>query len=116
MEKQLGWAHKLGEIEPLGISKVGQIELVRLMESQIWHQPAGSMGGRGFRKGTMASAQLDARHFSFSLYTFGAFQAATPVLELRRTESKCESLCGFFKRNCLGLQNFLSPTNSRWFL
>ena len=35
MEKQLGWAHKLGEAEPLGISKVGQTALARLMESQI---------------------------------------------------------------------------------
>ena len=33
MEKQLGWAHKLGGIESLGISKVGQTMLARLMES-----------------------------------------------------------------------------------
>ena len=38
MEKQPGWVHKLGEAEPLGISKVGQTVLVTLMESQIWHQ------------------------------------------------------------------------------
>ena len=25
-------------------------------------------------------------------------------------------MCGFFKRNCLGLQHFLTPTNSCWFL
>ena len=42
----------------------------------------------GFRKGTMASACLDARHFSFSLYTTGAFQAATLLLELRGSESE----------------------------
>ena len=29
------------------------------------------------------STRLDARHFSFSLYTTGVFHAATPVLELR---------------------------------
>ena len=57
-----------------------------LMEFQIWHQPTSSVGG-GLSKGTMASVHLDARHFSFSLYTTGAFQAATPVLELRGNES-----------------------------
>ena len=72
----------LGGLEFLGISKVGQRILARLTESQIWHQLASSVGG-GFTKGTMASARLDARHFSFSLSTTGAFQAATPVLEFR---------------------------------
>ena len=57
MEKQLGWALKLCGMESLGISKVGQTVLTRLMESQIWHQPAGSVQG-GFRKGTMASVRL----------------------------------------------------------
>ena len=87
MEKQLGWAHKLGGMEPLRISKVGHTVLVaRLMESPTWHQSTCSVGG-GLSKGTMASAHPDARHFSFSLYTTGAFQAAIPVLELRGSES-----------------------------
>ena len=81
------WAHKLDGAESLGISKVGQIALARLMESQIWHQLSGSIGG-GFRKGTMDSAHLDARHFSFFLYATGAFQAATLVLEPRGSESE----------------------------
>ena len=63
MEKQLGWAHKLGGTESLGISNAGQTLLARLMESQIWRQLAGSVGG-GFRKGTMASVPLEVRHFS----------------------------------------------------
>ena len=63
--------------ESLGISKVGQIVLAMLMESQIWHKLAGSVG-KGFRKRTMPFAHLDGRHFSFSLYATGAFQAATP--------------------------------------
>ena len=87
MEKQLGWAYKLGGLEFLGISKEGQTMVAMLMESQIWHQLAGSVGG-GFRKGTMSSACLDARHFSFSLYTTGAFQTATLLLELRRSKSE----------------------------
>ena len=67
VEKQLGWAHKLRGEESPGISKEGQTLLARLMESQIWHQLAGSVG-EGFRKGTVVFAHLDARHFSFSLY------------------------------------------------
>ena len=53
MEKQFGWAHKLGGTESLGISKMGQIVLARLMESQIWHQLAGSVAlcGEGSEKG-----------------------------------------------------------------
>ena len=87
MEKQLGWAHKLGGTESLGISNAGQTLLARLMESQIWHQLATSVWG-GFRKGTMASARPDARHFSSSLYATVAFRAAPLVLELRQSESK----------------------------
>ena len=73
--------------QSLGILKVGQTVLAKLMESQMWHQLASSVGG-GFRKGTIASVLLYARHSSFSLYTTGALQAATPVLELRGSESE----------------------------
>ena len=72
----------MGGAETLGISKVGQKVLARLMESQIWHKLEGSVGGR-FSKGTKTSACLDARNFSFSLYPTGAFQAANLVLELK---------------------------------
>ena len=44
MEKQLGWASKLGGVESLGISRAEQTVLARLMESQIWHQFVGSVG------------------------------------------------------------------------
>ena len=71
----------------LGISKLDQTVLARLMESQIWHQLAGSVWG-GFRKGTMTSAHLDDRHFSSSLYATSSFQAATMLLELRESESE----------------------------
>ena len=67
----------LGGAESLATSKAGQIVSARMMESQILHQLAGSVGG-GFSKGTMASACLDARHFSFSHYATGAFSAAAP--------------------------------------
>ena len=87
MEKQLGRVCNLGGAESLGISKGGQTVVARLMESQISHELGGSVA-RGFRQGTMASAHLDARHFSFSPCATGAFQAATPVLELRGSESE----------------------------
>ena len=53
MEKQLGWAHKSGGVESLGIFRVDQTVLTRLMESQIWHQLASSVAlwGEGSEKG-----------------------------------------------------------------
>ena len=44
MEKVLGWGSMLCGAESLGISKVSHIVLARLMESQIWHQLASSVG------------------------------------------------------------------------
>ena len=77
----------LGRAQSLGFFKEGQTVLARLIESQIWHQLAKDLE-EGLIKGTMASAHLDARHFSFSLYAAGAFQSATLVLELSRSESE----------------------------
>ena len=48
MEKQLWWASKLGGAESLGISKAGLTVLARLIESQIWHQSAGSVAQSGW--------------------------------------------------------------------
>ena len=44
--------------------------------------------GGGVNKGTMSSVPPDAKHFGPSLYTTGALQAATLVLELRGNESE----------------------------
>ena len=87
MENQLWWGHKSGRAESLVIFKAGQTVSAGLMESQIWHQLASSVEGR-FRKETMVSVHLDVRHFSFSLYTTGIFQAATPMLELQKSLSR----------------------------
>ena len=67
------------------------------------------MTSAAFLSGSQLSSSscLDARHLTSSLYATGAFQTATLVLELRRSE--CKSVCGFFKRNCLGLQKFFPP-------
>ena len=69
MEKQLGWVSKLGGVESLWISNIGQTVLARFIESHIWHQLAGSValqGAQGLRKWTMASCRPDARHLSLS--------------------------------------------------
>ena len=91
MEKQLGWDCKLVGVEPLWITKVGPTVLARLMESQIWHQPTSCVWGE-LSKESVASAHPDATHFSFSLHTTGALQAATPVFELRGSKSEQGSL------------------------
>ena len=53
MEKQLGWAGNLGGAESLGISRARQRVLARLVGSQIWHLPVGSVAlvGEGSEKG-----------------------------------------------------------------
>ena len=53
MEKHLGCPCKLGGVESLGISKVGQTVLARLLESQIWLQLASSVAvwGEVLKKG-----------------------------------------------------------------
>ena len=50
MEKQHGWAGKLGGAVSQGISRAGQTVLARLMESQIWHQLSAPWG-EGLEKG-----------------------------------------------------------------
>ena len=64
MEKQLVWSHKLGGAEALGISKMGQTVLARLMESQILHHPTGSVG-EGLMKGIMTSGHLQCQTLQF---------------------------------------------------
>ena len=102
--------------QSLGISKAGQTVLARLMETQIWHQLTHSVGGR-FRKRTLPSACFDARHFNFSLYTTGAFQAATLVLELRGSEYEKVGLCvGFLRRTAWCSRSFFHWLTPCWFL
>ena len=113
-KSNFGWADKLGGVASLGISKVGQTVLAKLMESQIWYQLASSLGV-GFRKGTMASAHLDARHFSSSLYATGAFESVTPVLELRG-ECICVSVCvGSLRVTAWSSRSFFHRLNPCWF-
>ena len=114
MEKQLGWAHKLGGSVSLGIFREEQKVLARLMESQIWHLPTSSVALPTFlsdRKPSPSSL-LDVSHFSSSLcVSLVPFK----LLSLScRSEgvSLSKSMCGFFKRNYLGLQQFLPLAQS----
>ena len=92
----------MGGMELYRISEVGQTVFTRLIEFQIWHSPAsfvalwGESSGKGqwplptllSGRKLSPSSHLDARHFRSSLYAIGSFQAATLVLELRRSESE----------------------------
>ena len=65
----------------------------------------------------MASARLDSRHFSFSLYTTGSFQPATLVLELRGSESEqVSSYVGSLRGTAWGSSSFFHQLNPHWFL
>ena len=108
-------SYKLGGMEPQGISRTGQTVLTRLMESQIWHLPTSSVALPTFlsdRKPSPSSL-LDVSHFSSSLcVSLVPFK----LLSLScRSEgvSLSKSMCGFFKRNYLGLHNFLLLTQSQ---
>ena len=75
MEKQLEWALNLGGMgvsEDLqgGANSVSWVDRVSDMAPVCWL--CGSVRGV-FRKGTMASAHLDHRHFSVSQNATGAF-------------------------------------------
>ena len=89
IEKQIGWAHKFGRGNSRSFhgwsNSVSQVDGVSDMTSAC--QFCGSEG-KGFRKETITSSCLDARYFSSSLYSTGAFQAATLALELRGSESE----------------------------
>ena len=93
---------------------MGHTALARLIESQIWHLLTCSVGG-GLSVGTMASAGPDARHLSLSLYTEGTLCPSSCHLGAgAQRERVCvgESMCGFPKRNCLGLQQLPLLTQS----
>ena len=92
----------MGGADPQGITRVEQTVSSRLMESQLWCLPAGSVALWGedsekeqwpltalmsWRKLSPRS-RLDTRHFSSSLYASSAFQAAAPVLKLRGNEAE----------------------------
>ena len=114
-----------GPVNWVGWSLRGSSVLARLMESQIWHPPGGSVRVGGLRKKTMASA-----HFSVWEKTVAQLPSDTSVSPCTTLLPfnflpQCWSSEGvslnklmyvFLKGNCLGLQNFLPLTQSHWFL
>ena len=74
--------HLWGSPRSAGSNSVSQVD--RVSDIAL---AATSVVGR-FRKGKMTSALLDARHFTFSLCTTLACQAASLVLKLRGSESE----------------------------
>ena len=109
LRTQLWWACKLGEVESLGISKATQTVLA-------WYQSPGPLGG-GPRKGTMASACLDARHLSLPLHAPGAPQTFTLAPEPRESESEWVSPCvGSLRGTAWDSRGFFHWLNSHWFL
>ena len=109
MEKQLGWACKLGDMESQGIqggaNSVSSVDKVSDMAPvcgsvSLWGEvsekgqwtPPTFLSGRNMSP----SSCLDARQFSSSLYATGAFQPATLVWSSEGV-SLSRSTCGFFK-------------------
>ena len=112
----------MGGTKPQGIFRAVQTVLARLMESQLWNPLAGSgsLGG-GFRKGTMPSSLLvwekTVPPFLMSDTSVPPCMPLVPFEALPQCWSSCgvnlsKSVCGFFKRSCLGLQKFLLLTQS----
>ena len=90
-----------------GSNSVSQVDGV-----SDWHQLAGSVGV-GFRKGTMASACLNSRHFYFLPVCQWCFSSSYPGAGAQEGVSLSRRVCvWFFKRNCLGLKQFLPQTQS----
>ena len=109
MEKQFVWVHKLGEAESQG-NLQGGTKSVSQVDGVSDMALACQLCGGGFRKGTMAFAHLDARHFSSSLYATGAIHAVTPLLELRGSESQV-SLCMGSSRTAWDFRRFFHLLN-----
>ena len=119
--KQLGWTQNLGGARLQGITWVGQTVIARLMESPVWHLPAGSVRGR-LRKSTMASASTSvwerAVPPALALMPDNSFSPCMSLMSFNilplhwgsEEVSPSKSVSGPFKRNCLGIQQFVSST------
>ena len=107
-------------------SRAGKTVLASLLESQKWHQPAGSVAfcgeGSESRQWTLrallsgrrlfSSSCLDDRQFRIFLYMPLVPFKLPPLCWRSEAVSLSKSVCGFFKRNCLGLQKFLPLSES----
>ena len=92
----------------------------------MWHPPFGSVAlcADSLEKGQwllptfpsgnkiFPSSRFDARHFSSSLYTTGAFSGYPSCYWSSEGVNLSEFMHGFFKGNCLVVQKFLPLTQS----
>ena len=102
----------LGGVESLRISLVGQTVLARLMESQIWHQPTGSVGGRAQQwDNGLCSPRCQTLQF-LPVCHWCPLSCHPGVGTQRERVGVGESVCGFPKRSCLGLQQPSPPIQS----
>ena len=92
-------------------NSVSQVDGILDMAAVCW------LSGGWPRKGTMASACLDARYLSLPLQATGAPQAATLSPEPRRSESEQVSPCvGSLRGTAWGSRSFFHWFNPCWFL
>ena len=100
-------APQLGEVEPLWISTV----LARLMESQIWYQPTGSVGEGLAQANGLCSPQCQTLQFLPVYYWCPPYCHPSAGTQ-RESVLVGDSMCGFPRMNFLGLQQPASSTNS----
>ena len=101
----------MGGLKSQGISRVGQTMSARLMESQIWHQFTSSVTlcKKGSEKGQWLLLTL------MPDTSVSPFMSLVPFKLLSwcwssEGVSLSKSMCGFFKRNCLDIQQFILST------
>ena len=107
---------------PQGITRVGQTVWTRLMESQIWHPPAGSVAG-ALIKETMVSSSTSIWEKATPALSLMLDNSVPPWMSLRPFNllpgpwssegvNPSKSVRGLFERNCQGVRQFLSSTAS----
>ena len=104
---------KLGGTGFQGISRAGQTVLARLMESQIWLRLQALWLWSLFSLGESCSPAP-------ALIPDTSVPPCMPLVPFRllpqcwssKGVSLSKFVCGFFKRNCLGIQKFLPATQS----
>ena len=118
----------MGGTESQAICRVGQTVLARLMESQIWHQSARSValwlcGRRAQKRDNGLCPPFCLGESCLTALALMPDTSVPPCMPLvpfkllpwfssSKGMSLSKSMCGLFKRNCLGLQKFLPLTQS----
>ena len=110
------WSRVSGDLQG-GVNIVSQVDGVSDMAPACWL--CGSVGG-GFKKGTMNGLCPPFCPPALTLMPYASASPSMPLVPLKllfccwssEGVSMNKFLHGFFKRNCLGLEKFLPPTQS----